>query len=272
MNSCERIKAHGPLVSECRIRMIGIPLLLRPSAGPRHGALMRDSAARQKYWIANGYSGNTLYEYRTERSFKENRPDNSHDLSFTSFTGTNHVIFNGSVYYHWADTAPGTYVTKFDLKQGIVESGFSISNLVHKDGKFIYDNSFSYVDIELDENGLWVIYSKTNDATHIYVTKIDAVSMDEQATWQLNIEPGSYGNGFVVCGILYLVPKATSPRTTITFAYDMYKSEYLTVDILLRTPYSDDVIMSYLPNFGRPHSSELYGWTSGSQLTYAILF
>ncbi|XP_060080101.1 gliomedin-like [Ylistrum balloti] len=260
----------APRRRECRIKMIGIPLLLR-QAGPASGAWMTDPDSSPKRWVSNNEYANILYEYRSETTFKENRVDNTYDLSFFHYHGYDHVIRHGSFYFQWAGR---NIVVKYDLKEAIVSSAAEIDGASHNTSRYLYKNGTTYFDIEYDENGLWVIYSKLSDDKNIFVVKLNTNTMEAIRIWTINIAPGSYGNGIIVCGVLYLIRDTVNVQTVIDYAYDLYTDEVVPLgkDIKFRNPFGASSMVSYVPNIRHPQNSRINSWDNGRQLSFQLLF
>lgn len=251
--------------------MIGIPLLLRRS-GSTSGAWMVDPDSSRKYWETNNKNDNILYEYRSKSSFRESRIDNTYDMSFFHYYGYDHVIADGSFYFQWAGR---NIVVKYDLREAIVSSALEIDGANYNNSRYLYKHGHSYFDMEVDENGLWVIYSKVDDDNNIYVIKVNRNTMEAIRTWRISIAPGSYGNGIIVCGVLYLIRDCNALMSTIDYAFDLYDDSPISLGrkgIAFRNPFQANSMVSYVPNTHNPGDSRINSWDNGRQLSYQIRF
>lgn len=69
----------------------------------------------------------------------------------------------------------------------------------------MFNLSYNYFDIAVDENALWVLFH-FEDSDFLSVTKVDVKNFTIYETWNLTmINHKEVANGFVVCGVLYLV-------------------------------------------------------------------
>ena len=119
----------------------------------------------------------------------------------------------------------------------------------------------------MDENGLWVIYGDENSLANLLVTKLNPADLSMEKTWNLTVEHQNYGNGFISCGILYLVKDTQTKNTVIDYAYDLYKKELLNMKPLKFTnPFQMNNMLSYYPT-----DKKVFGWDRGNQLTYPLL-
>lgn len=63
----------------------------------------------------------------------------------------------------------------------------------------------NYFDLAVDENALWVLFHYL-DEEFLSVAKVDISNLTIYETWNLTlINHTEVANGFVVCGVLYLV-------------------------------------------------------------------
>lgn len=63
----------------------------------------------------------------------------------------------------------------------------------------------NYFDLAVDENALWVLFHY-EDEEFLSVAKLDISNLTIYETWNLTlINHTEVANGFVVCGVLYLV-------------------------------------------------------------------
>lgn len=83
-----------------------------------------------------------------------------------------------------------------------LEKQIEYSEIKTKENMNNFDRT-SAIDLEVDQNALWILYRKPNDLT-LFVSKVAPNSLKELAQWHLNqIIPNNYLNAFVSCGILY---------------------------------------------------------------------
>ena len=119
----------------------------------------------------------------------------------------------------------------------------------------------------MDENGLWVIYTAENTTNQLLVAKLDPNTLHVEKRWNITINHRAYGNGFITCGILYLVKDTHVQNTVIDYAYDLYRKEQLPqVRLKFSNPFTMNNMISY-----NPTDHKIYSWDRGNQLTYPLL-
>ena len=216
-----------------------------------------------KVWVTNGITGNKLVEYPNPENFKTNHPSSVYDLGNIPYYGTGSVMFRGSLYYQWNRL---NKVVRFDLEAGAVIAVRKIGGSLYKGKKAVYSSKHVYYDFSVDENGLWVIYASNSVLSKVKVAKLDPDSLEIIKTWTLNEPAQTHGNGFVMCGVLYLVKNCNSPATKIDYSYDLYTGEYRNPNLRFTNPFRNNVMVTY----NHKHQ-KIYAWDNGSQVTYPMI-
>jgi hypothetical protein len=126
---------------------------------------------------------------------------------------------------------------------------------------------YNYFDLSVDENGLWVVYTHETTSDFLRVSKLDLDDLTIQKTWAIeSARPKAFGNGWITCGVLYLVRDVESGVTNITFAYDLYTKQELNVNLKFHNPYHMNNMIAYNHN-----EKMIYSWDMGYLLTYPLL-
>ncbi|ESO87600.1 hypothetical protein LOTGIDRAFT_127565 [Lottia gigantea] len=249
--------------------MIGKPLYER-NVGPGYGCWMKDSSAftqsqKEKIWVTFGNSGDKMYEYRTMTRFRDDTPTKVYNLGNIPFFGTGHVVYQNCFYYQAQDWDK---IVRFDLIVGSAVTLVDLPGASYKNERFLYKGVNNYVDFSVDENGLWIIYSKQEGSNKLQLARLNAMTLNIMKTWEIDVERGSYGNGFMVCGVIYFIRSVVETPSVIDYAYDIYTESLLTpfqaLDI--SNPYTLNVMVSY-----NPRDNKIYGWDRGKQITYPLL-
>ncbi|KAI1717963.1 olfactomedin-like domain-containing protein [Ditylenchus destructor] len=210
--------------AHCFLDNVGKPVF-HAHANTFYGSWMRDAYPRSgqdmmKRWVTSHFEGDTLAEFDTEADMRRGKIGKTHRLPY-EFRGTNPVFFNGSLYFHRA----------------LIHNG-----IAHSYDNYLFNFSMSYFDMAVDENALWVTFHY-DGAPHLSVAKMDIHNLTVYHTWNLTmINHTDVANGFVVCGVLYLVF-----AIKISIAYDFYRDKYRQPNIKWVNLYRNANHMSYNP-------------------------
>jgi len=132
--------------------------------------------------------------------------------------------------------------------------------------EYLYSTEYNYFDLAVDENGLWLIYAAQEERQFLLVSKLDADDLTIQKTWNVTVRHRQFGNGFVACGLLYLIRDVVSPSTTIDYAYDLYTKQRRDVGLTFNNPYRMNNMITY-----NHAERQIYSWDRGHLLTYPLL-
>ena len=151
-----------------------------------------------------------------------------------------------------------------------VTGSVRLYGMAHTGNDYLYSTGRSYVDLAADETGLWVIHSAAGDSEHILISRLDTHAMSVVSTWSIGARHADYGNGFVVCGVLYLVRDVRARHgAPLDFAYDLYERQHVdsTGDghATFNSPYQLTTALAY-----NARDQRLYTWDNGNQLTYPL--
>ncbi|XP_041361609.1 gliomedin-like [Gigantopelta aegis] len=257
----------SPRARNCRIKVIGKPLFHRQSSYIL-GSWMKDPVPMHqsdvdKVWVTNGITGNKLFEYVSHQTFKTNQPSSVYDLGNIPYYGTGNVVYRGSLYYQWSGL---NKVVRFDIEAGAVIAVRKISESLYKGKKAVYLSKHVYYDFSVDETGLWVIYATNSVMSKVKVAKLDAESLVILKTWTLQEAARTHGNGFIMCGVLYLVKNCNNPVTKIDYAYDLYTEKYRNPNLRFTNPFRHNVMVTY-----NHKQQNIFAWDAGSQITYPMI-
>lgn len=219
-----------------------------------------------KVYIFNGTGEDTLYEFSSVRDF-------SSSLGFaaskavqlpSSWQGMGHAVYNNHLYY--VKGSEEIRLVKFDLqKASVVDSAvFPAKDLLP-----VYSlNSETYIDLAIDEEGLWAIYATKNNEKHVSLAKVNAKTLAIEQMWDTPCPRENAEAAFVVCGTVYVVYNSKLPsRSRIQCVFDV--SDMIT---------NDDAPTVYFPKRYGTHSSFkyspieqlVYAWDDGYQILYKL--
>ncbi|CAL1263374.1 unnamed protein product [Larinioides sclopetarius] len=261
--SIAELKHPPPRKDNCMIHQLGKPVFQRFSK-EEIGAWFQDAypnSDNNKYYATYASDNVNLYEYKSREDFR-NR-SNSHQYAIEmQFSGTGHLIYNGSFYYHQKHQN----IVRTELKHPLKDLSRQIKDAATSDKAYLYSTDLGYMDFMADENGVWVVYS-SGVTNNTMVRKLNPYTMDTEYIWNLTLPHRKVGEMFIVCGVLYAVDSVTDSATHIRFAFDLYQNKILEANIPFVNPFRNNSMIAY-----NPKHRKIYTWDKGNQLVYPILF
>uniref|UniRef100_A0A3B3HMR8 Olfactomedin-like domain-containing protein n=1 Tax=Oryzias latipes TaxID=8090 RepID=A0A3B3HMR8_ORYLA len=236
-------------------------------AGDVSGSWLKDlSEGSQKVYLFSGIRNNTVLQFPSLQSFKKKTKPQTKLLQLPfHWQGTGHVVHHGFLYYHMADTP--NQILKFDLLNSTVVD----RTLIPGAGKLpTYSlNPNTYLDLAVDELGLWVIYADPDYGGNLVIIKLDKETLAVKYTWDTQCKSRDAEGAFLVCGTLHVVYNTGyGGRSTIQCLYDIHDTVHSNESPVVFFPkrYSSHSSIHY-----HPGDKHLYAWDDGYQTIYERL-
>ncbi|KAI4889181.1 hypothetical protein NFI96_032656 [Prochilodus magdalenae] len=219
-----------------------------------------------KVYIFNSTGEDTLYEFSSVRDFSSSQGTSAASAIQlpSAWGGMGHAVYNNHLYYikHGEEIR----LMKFDLQKSMVVDSAVFSA---KDQLPVYTlNPETYIDLAVDEEGLWAIYATKENENHVSLAKVDPKTLAIEQMWDTPCQRENAEAAFVVCGTVYVVYNSKLPsRSRIQCVFDV--SDMVT---------NDDAPIVYFPKRYGTHSSLkyspmeqlLYAWDDGYQILYKL--
>ncbi|XP_017284371.1 olfactomedin-like protein 1 [Kryptolebias marmoratus] len=265
----EQIKTKAKLNvdNDCStaLRQIKSLKIVKKSGDPNGSWFKDPSEGSAKVYLLSGMRNDTVLEFSSLENFTKTSSSPAKVVRLPFFwSGTGHVVYNGFLYYHKADTP--NQILKVDLLNGTVVD----STLLPGAGRLpVYSlNPNTFLDMAVDELGLWVIHADPEYGGNLVITKLEIGTLSVEYTWDTQCRSRDAEGAFLMCGTLYVVYNTHfGGRSTIQCLYDIHD-----------TIHSNESPVMFFPKRYTSHSSihyhpgdkQLYAWDDGYQTVYKV--
>uniref|UniRef100_A0A3B5MIJ0 Adhesion G protein-coupled receptor L1-like n=1 Tax=Xiphophorus couchianus TaxID=32473 RepID=A0A3B5MIJ0_9TELE len=219
------------------------------------------------------YRTEVLYEYASWDDLRQNRVTTTYKLP-SRVDGTGFVVYDGAVFYNKERTRN---LVKYDLRTRIKSGEAVVVNANYHDTSPYRWGGKSDIDLAVDENGLWVIYSTEANNGRIVVSQVNPYTLRFEGTWATGFDKRGASNAFMACGVLYAVRSvfqddegqadSRASSNMVVYAYDTSRGQELPVQIPFPNPYQYISSIDY-----NPRDNQLYVWNNYYMLRYPLSF
>ncbi|KAM9358316.1 myocilin [Symphorus nematophorus] len=234
----------------------------------KYGVWMQDPEAVSPYgpnmiWRIDtiGTNVRTLFGYEDMEQLSKGFPSKVLLLP-DPVESTGATMYRGSLYFQ---RRLSRTLIRYDLAS---ESVAARRELPHAGfhGKWPYSwGGYTDIDLAVDEQGLWAVYSTNKANGAIIMSQLDPHSLEVKKSWETNINKKSVANSFIICGKLYTVASYTTVNTTINYMYDTATSQGKHVAIPFRNKYRYNSMIDY--NLAQ---RKLFAWDNFHMVSYNI--
>ncbi|XP_036453472.1 myocilin-like isoform X2 [Colossoma macropomum] len=175
---------------------------------------------------------------------------------------TGATVYRGYLYYQQRrsptllrfDLASEKIVARKDLPQ----AGFH--------GKYPYSwGGYTDIDLAVDEQGLWAIYSTDKAGGAIVLSQLDPESLEVIRSWKTNVRKNKVANAFMICGRLYTVASYSTNTTTVNYTFDTASGKSKMLDVPFHNRYRYNSMIDY--NYAK---KKLFAWDNFHMVTYEV--
>ncbi|XP_036314217.1 olfactomedin-4 [Pipistrellus kuhlii] len=236
----------------------------------KYGAWGRDYSPENPdkglYWVAPlNTDGRILEYYRLHNTLDDLLLyTNPREYRILYGQGSGTAVYKNNMYINWYNTRN---IAKVNLTTNTVAVTQALPNAA-------FNNRFSYanvgwqdIDLAVDENGLWVIYSTEASTGNIVISKLNDTTLTVLETWQTKQYKPSVSNAFMVCGVLYATRTLNTRTEEIFYYFDTNTGREGNLNIAM--PKMQEKVQSI--NY-HPFERKLFVYNDGYLLNYDLIF
>lgn len=181
------------------------------------------------YWVQPLVSshawGNAVRLYSSHQDFiaSVNHQDFIFAPSSThtnAIEGPSMVLYGDAVYYHCYRSSD---ICRYSLTDKTVNR-VTLPDFVKDKFPYCYYDcrTYSDMDLEADESGLWVIYATLGNHGNLVVSRVDwdGEKLNVTHTWETRLFKRAATNAFMACGVLYATRYVDDYHEEVFYAFD----------------------------------------------------
>ncbi|XP_016324597.1 olfactomedin-4-like [Sinocyclocheilus anshuiensis] len=194
------------------------------------GAWGRDAKrdSKERYWehclVSGNQHGSTVRMYNSYEDFMANKNYKDENIASSyshknAVQGSGTILYDNTVFYQCYSTAE---ICSFNITTQTTKrmklDGAGIENKF----PFCYYSCRDWTDIDLeaDQNAVWVIYATEENHGNIVVSRLDPLSLNITHTWKTHLFKRSVTSTFMVCGVLYATRYVNTYQEEVFYAFD----------------------------------------------------
>uniref|UniRef100_A0A671SVQ5 Olfactomedin-4-like n=1 Tax=Sinocyclocheilus anshuiensis TaxID=1608454 RepID=A0A671SVQ5_9TELE len=186
----------------------------------------RDS--KERYWehsLVSGHKhGNTIRMYNSYEDFMASKnykdeyiaPSYSHK---NAVQGSGTILYDNTVFYQCYSTAE---ICSFNITTQASKRVQLVGAGIDNKFPFCYYSCRDWTDIDLeaDQNAVWVIYATEENHGNIVVSRLDPLALNITHTWKTQLFKRSVTSTFMMCGVLYATRFVNTYQEEVFYAFD----------------------------------------------------
>ncbi|XP_061594041.1 myocilin [Cololabis saira] len=173
---------------------------------------------------------------------------------------TGATLYRGSLYYQ---RRLSRSLIRYDLTSEYIAARRELPHAGFH-GQYPYSwGGYTDIDLSVDENGLWAVYSTNKAQGAIVISQLDPHTLEVKKSWETNIRKVSVANSFIICGKLYTVASYAAKSTTINYMYDTETSQGKAVSIPFKNKYGYNSMIDY-----SLAQRKLFAWDNFHMVSY----
>ncbi|NXT07147.1 OLFL1 protein, partial [Prunella fulvescens] len=232
--------------------------------GGKHGSWMKDPGKKHgKIYLLSGSVNNVVLEFANIMAFMENNQTlKARRVPLpVPWEGTGQVISQGFLFYHRHGSL--NEIVKFNLQRRTVADQMLLPGAGRIPAYQLSPQT--KIDLALDEQGLWALHAEPETGGNIVLTKINAVAMVVEHSWDTPCSSRGAEAAFMACNALHVVYNSPSGGSSrIQCVYDVLGA-HTKPGLHFPKRQGGHSTVHY-----NPKERQLFAWGDGSQIIYKL--